>query len=170
MSIRSKQRQSIRRRDRQHVHVDLPGAGAFLHRVGIAADRADFQHAGRREADRDGDFAGSRYAQLSADPAVHLRGAGYALIAGLVGALLGAAVSVGIANVMQWLFGDYVTIEPHVEPRSIVLAYSMGVLITFLTIVVSARRVSKLNVVAAIRDIPEFGTGNDDSARWCSAC
>lgn len=86
-------------------------------------------------------------------------GAGYALIAGLVGALLGAAVSVGIANVMQWLFGDYVTIEPHVEPRSIVLAYSMGVLITFLTIVVSARRVSKLNVVAAIRDIPEFGNG-----------
>jgi putative ABC transport system permease protein len=86
-------------------------------------------------------------------------GAGYALIAGLIGALLGAAASVGIAHVMKWLFGQYVPIEPHVEPRSIVLAYSLGVVITFLTIVVSARRISKLNVVAAIRDIPEIGNG-----------
>ncbi|MGD9710794.1 MAG: ABC transporter permease, partial [Thermomicrobiales bacterium] len=86
-------------------------------------------------------------------------GAGYALIAGLVGALLGAVASIGISHVMKWLFGQYVPIEPYVEPRSIVLAYSLGVVITFMTIVISARRVSKLNVVAAIRDIPEAGNG-----------
>jgi putative ABC transport system permease protein len=82
-------------------------------------------------------------------------GAGYALLAGIVGSALGVAASIGIANAMKFLFGQYVPIEPHVETRSMVVAYCLGVVITFLTIVVSSWKVSKLNVVAAIRDIPE---------------
>jgi putative ABC transport system permease protein len=86
-------------------------------------------------------------------------GAGYALIAGLVGAVLGAVAAVGMAHVMKWLFGQYVPIEPHLDPRSIVVAYALGVVITFVTIIISSRRISRLNVVAAIRDIPELGNG-----------
>ena len=82
-------------------------------------------------------------------------GSGYALLAGLVGSALGVAASVGIANAMKFLFGEYVPIEPHVEPRSMVVAYCLGVVITFLTVVVSSWKISRLNVVAAIRDIPD---------------
>jgi putative ABC transport system permease protein len=86
-------------------------------------------------------------------------GAGYALIAGLIGSALGVAASIGIANAMKFLFGQYVPIEPHVEPRSMVIAYCLGVVITFATVIVSSWKVSKLNVVAAIRDIPDVETG-----------
>src|SRR5215218_268464 len=86
-------------------------------------------------------------------------GSGYALLAGLVGSALGVAASVGIANAMKFLFGQYVPIEPHIEPRSIVVAYSLGVVITFLTVVISSWKISRINVVAAIRDIPDVATG-----------
>ncbi len=43
----------------------------------------------------------------------------------------------------------------YVHPRSLAIAYSLGVVITFLAVILSSWRVSKLNVVAAIRDIPE---------------
>ncbi|HEY7032913.1 MAG TPA: FtsX-like permease family protein, partial [Thermomicrobiales bacterium] len=82
-------------------------------------------------------------------------GAGYALLAGVVGSALGVAASIGIANGMKLLFGQYVPIAPHVEPRSMVVAYCLGVFITFLTVVVASWRISRLNVVAAIRDISE---------------
>lgn len=82
-------------------------------------------------------------------------GAGYALLAGIVGSGLGVAASVGIANGMKLLFGQYVPITPHVEPRSMVVAYCLGVFITFLTVIGSSWKVSRLNVVAAIRDIPD---------------
>jgi putative ABC transport system permease protein len=86
-------------------------------------------------------------------------GAGYALLAGIVGSGLGVAASVGIANAMKLLFGQYVPISPHVEPRSMVVAYCLGVFITFLTVIGSSWKISRLNVVAAIRDIPEAGRG-----------
>jgi putative ABC transport system permease protein len=86
-------------------------------------------------------------------------GAGYALLAGVIGSALGVAASIGIANAMKFLFGQYVPIEPHVEPRSMVIAYCLGVVITFATVIVSSWKVSKLNIVAAIRDIPDVATG-----------
>src|SRR5262249_4213605 len=70
---------------------------------------------------------------------------------------MGVAASIGIANGMKLLFGQYVPISPHVEPRSMVVAYCLGVFITFLTVVVASWKISRLNVVAAIRDIPEAG-------------
>ena len=42
-----------------------------------------------------------------------------------------------------------------VEWRSILLAYSLGVLLTLLVVTVSAWRVSRLNLVAAIRNLPD---------------
>ena len=82
-------------------------------------------------------------------------GAGYALLSGLVGAALGIAAAIGIAFGMRALFGQYLPIEPHVTPRSMVAAYSLGVVITFLAVVGSSWKISRLNVVAAVRDIPD---------------
>src|SRR5690606_40064270 len=53
------------------------------------------------------------------------------------------------------LTGGFFSIDLYVHPRSLVIAYSLGVVITFLAVILSSWRVSKLNVVAAIRDIPE---------------
>jgi putative ABC transport system permease protein len=83
----------------------------------------------------------------------------YDLCAALVGMLLGILVGLGMVKVMAALFGqaDF-TLQSHIEPRSLVVAFCLGALVTFVTVVFSAFRVSRLNIVAAIRDLPEsFG-------------
>ena len=40
-------------------------------------------------------------------------------------------------------------------PRSLIISYSLGVVLTFLTVTFSSWRVSQINIVRAIRDIPE---------------
>ena len=52
-------------------------------------------------------------------------------------------------------------------PRSLVVAYCLGVVITFLAVVGSSWKISRLNVVAAIRDIPDVE--HAPSASWKTA-
>jgi putative ABC transport system permease protein len=85
-------------------------------------------------------------------------GTGYAIFAGLVGAALGLLASIGLAYGMRFLFGQYFSIEPWVAPRSLVVAYSLGMVLTFGAVVISSWRISRLNIVAAVRDIPEVKT------------
>ena len=80
----------------------------------------------------------------------------YALVAGLVGAALGVGAAWVIAKAMNPIFGDFFEITPNVTPRSMVVAYSLGVVITFIAVVVSSWRISRLNIVAAVRDIPDI--------------
>lgn len=87
-------------------------------------------------------------------------GCGYAIVAGVIGSGLGVAASVGIAKGMRLLFGQYAPITPHVESRSVAIAYCLGVFITFITVVLSSWKVSRLNIVAAIRDIPELSVAH----------
>ncbi|MGI8483241.1 MAG: ABC transporter permease, partial [Thermomicrobiales bacterium] len=82
-------------------------------------------------------------------------GTGYALIAGLVGVALGVLATTGIALGIGSIFGDDFQITPYVKAQSMISAYSLGVVITFLAIALSSWRVSRLNIVAAIRDIPD---------------
>jgi putative ABC transport system permease protein len=83
-------------------------------------------------------------------------GSGYALLAGLVGAALGVGATFGIAAGLKFFFGDYVPVEAHVEPRSMIVAYCLGVVITFATVVISSWKISRINIVAAIRDMPDY--------------
>ncbi|MBA2469140.1 MAG: ABC transporter permease [Chloroflexia bacterium] len=82
-------------------------------------------------------------------------GAGYTLISGIVGTALGVAAAFLIARSFQSAFGDAFSIAPYISPRSMVIAYCLGVVITFLAVAISSWRVSRLNVVAAVRDIPD---------------
>jgi putative ABC transport system permease protein len=82
-------------------------------------------------------------------------GSGYAILSGFVGAALGVAATWGIAIGMKALLGEMLLIEPNVTPRSLIVAYSLGMLITFLAVVGSSWKISRLNVVAAVRDIPD---------------
>ena len=45
---------------------------------------------------------------------------------------------------MSALFGDEISITPHVEPRSLMVAYCLGVVITFLAVVGSSWKISRL--------------------------
>ncbi len=82
-------------------------------------------------------------------------GTAYDLGAALIGAAAGVLTAFVIAIVMGELIGEFVSITPHATFRSLVVAYSLGVTVTFLTIIFASVRSSRLNIVAAIRDLPD---------------
>jgi putative ABC transport system permease protein len=82
-------------------------------------------------------------------------GSAYAILSGLVGSALGVLATFGIAKGMGALLGDFLTIEPHVTLRSLVVAYTLGMVITFVAVAASSWKISRLNVVAAVRDMTE---------------
>ena len=84
-------------------------------------------------------------------------GLAYDLLAALVGVLLGIAVAYGMVLAMAAAFSgaEELSISYFVEPTSLVLGYSIGVLLTLAVVFYSARRVNRMNIVTAIRDLPE---------------
>jgi putative ABC transport system permease protein len=95
-------------------------------------------------------------------------GMAYSLASAALGVALGIAVSVGMARAMRYIFSaSDVAIAFHVEPWSLVIAYAIGVVLTFVTVVASAWRVSRLSIVAAIRETgeaPAHATGKVSGA------
>jgi len=80
----------------------------------------------------------------------------YDLAAAAAGTLLGIAVGYGMVFVMARAVGVFgVEIQHDLQMRSVVVAYTLGVLLTFVVVTVSAWRVSVLNIVSAIRNLPE---------------
>ncbi len=83
-------------------------------------------------------------------------GMGYNVLAAAVGCLLGVGVAFIIAKVMASIFSSFnIDISPHVTARSLIMSYSLGVVLTFFTVVFSSWRISNINIVRAIRDIPD---------------
>lgn len=83
-------------------------------------------------------------------------GMAYNVVSAAVGAALGLLVAWGMTAVMAWLMSQFnVAIAFHATVRSLVVAYAVGVVLTFLTVTFSSWRVSALNIVRAIRDIPD---------------
>lgn len=83
-------------------------------------------------------------------------GTAYALGAALVGVALGVVVTYAMAGIMARTFRDTpLNLAYNFEPRSLVVAFCLGMLVTFVTVAFSSWRVSRLNIVRAIRDIPE---------------
>ncbi len=83
----------------------------------------------------------------------------YDLMASVVGVGLGVGLTYAIAGAMARVVRDYpITIAVHVEPRSLVVAFTLGMLVTFMTVTAASWRVSRLNIVHAIRDVPETPT------------
>jgi putative ABC transport system permease protein len=85
-------------------------------------------------------------------------GALYALLASAIGSVLG----VGVGWVMVRFLGrgfaggsEDFRIVFATGPQNVILAFCMGMVLTFAVVLISSWRVSRLNVVRAIRDIPE---------------
>jgi putative ABC transport system permease protein len=80
----------------------------------------------------------------------------YNVMAAAVGCALGVAVSLGMVRIMAILFSGFgLSVHFNVSPRSLIVSYSLGVVLTFLTVTFSSWRISNLNVVAAVRDMAE---------------
>ena len=84
-------------------------------------------------------------------------GFAYDVLAAVVGALLGLALSVGMVWLIAGALSDLglLTIRYDLTWTSLVVAFSLGVLLTLLVVVVAAWRISRLNIVAAVRNLPQ---------------
>jgi len=85
------------------------------------------------------------------------------LLYGSVSAVIGAVAGLGVAGVILWAFNQIFPSDAfgsaglvlHFTFLSLVEGFALGFVITMATILVASWRVSKLNIVRAIRDIPE---------------
>jgi putative ABC transport system permease protein len=87
-------------------------------------------------------------------------GVAYDVAAALVGALLGAVVAFGMVFLMANAFGaadadEGLQIQFAVSARSLLIAFCLGLVLTFVVVAVSAWRVSSMTIAAAIRNLPE---------------
>ena len=85
-------------------------------------------------------------------------GTAYSLVSAAVGVVLGLGVSAGMIVIINRLFAtfdDSFRMSIHFEPRTIIVSYCLGMVITFGTVAASAYRVSRLNIVSAVRGLPE---------------
>lgn len=91
-----------------------------------------------------------------------LEGAVYGAVASIVGIGLGVAVGRGVVVVAARVFrawdeGALSDISFAVRPVSLVNGAAMGFLIAFVTVALASARISRTNVIAAIRDLPSDG-------------
>jgi putative ABC transport system permease protein len=95
-------------------------------------------------------------------------------MSGVAGVTLGVAVAFAITEAASLLFASFgLSFTPHATLRTLVISYSLGVVLTFFTVTFSSWRVSNLNIVRAIRDIPEPTNrrmGWRGLAFWVAAC
>jgi putative ABC transport system permease protein len=83
-------------------------------------------------------------------------GSAYALIASFVGTFVGLAIAYIMVTAFGSVFGALgFEIPFHFEVESLVLGFCIGVIVTFLTVALASWVVSRLNIVRAIRAIPE---------------
>ena len=85
-------------------------------------------------------------------------GLAYDLISALVGALLGIGVGLAMVSIMANIFASEENgfeLVMNYRWQSFVISYCLGVVLTFITVFFSSYRASRLNIVAAIRDLPD---------------
>ncbi|MFC9729839.1 ABC transporter permease [Streptomyces roseolus] len=89
-----------------------------------------------------------------------LEGAAYALMSALPGVGIGIAVGWGVAVVAAEIFqgwsvgGSSIRIAFDVTPTSVLNGLAMGLLIAFAAILATSVRISRFNIIAAVRDLP----------------
>jgi putative ABC transport system permease protein len=100
-----------------------------------------------------------------------IEGALYALVASLVGVVVGLGVGRAVVVVAARIFASFSPDEGgldlifHFTPTSLVNGFALGFLIAFLTVALTSVRISRLNVIAAIRDLAGDG-GRRVKRRW----
>ncbi|HZQ37226.1 MAG TPA: FtsX-like permease family protein, partial [Dehalococcoidia bacterium] len=93
----------------------------------------------------------------------------YDLASAMLGVGVGVVVAAGVVRLVAHALSSYgIGVQSTVSPRSLVIAFCLGLLVTFATVLVSAWRASRVNIVEAIRGIPAepgLGKGMASEAR-----
>ena len=81
---------------------------------------------------------------------------GSAIVGTLIGAGIGALLVIGTSAAFAQASpsGD-ITLTPTITLRSLLVSFFLGSIVTFITVGFASLRVSRLNIVRAIRDLPE---------------
>ena len=85
-------------------------------------------------------------------------GSAYSLVSAAIGVVLGLAISAGMIVIINRVIANFdedFQLSIHFEPRTVIVSYCVGMIITFATVAVSSYRVSRLNIVTAVRGLPE---------------
>ena len=96
-------------------------------------------------------------------------GLAYDLISALVGALLGIGVGLAMVSIMANIFAsdeNGFELVMNYRWQSFLISYCLGVVLTFVTVFFSSYRASRLNIVAAIRDLPDVLESTAEESRW----
>jgi len=81
-------------------------------------------------------------------------GLAYNFLASAAGAALGVGAAILLARSLGIFLADSnLAIIPRVSLRSALIGYSLGLVITFVTVTISSVRISRVNIIAAIRDL-----------------
>ncbi len=92
-----------------------------------------------------------------------IEGLFYDLMASVIGLGVGVLLSYGIVEVITRAFATFTgtettVVEFYVAPVSLVISFCLGLLITAVVVTGASWRVSRLSIVAAIRDLPQETT------------
>jgi putative ABC transport system permease protein len=84
-------------------------------------------------------------------------GVAYDVLAAVVGAVLGLALSVGMVRAISGALSGpgMVTIRYRLTATSLVVSFALGVLLTLAVVLIASWRVSRLNIVTAVRNLPQ---------------
>ena len=85
-------------------------------------------------------------------------GSAYSLVSAAIGVVLGLAISASMIVIINRVIANFdedFQLSIHFEPRTVIVSYCVGMIITFATVAVSSYRVSRLNIVTAVRGLPE---------------
>ena len=85
-------------------------------------------------------------------------GFAYDIVASTIGTVIGVGLSFGLVYAFNYILSDIAEgfgFSYHIEFRSIVVSFCLGMVIVFITASVSAYRVSRMNIAEAVRGLPE---------------
>ena len=102
-----------------------------------------------------------------------IEGTVYALVAAGLGVVAGLGVGRAVVEVTARIFAGFAEaggpeVAFRVTSTSLVNGFAAGFLIAFLTVALTSVRISRVNIIAAIRDLPP-GTGRPLKWRWVLA-
>ncbi|MDP9352558.1 MAG: ABC transporter permease, partial [Chloroflexota bacterium] len=91
----------------------------------------------------------------------------YSALSATVGVLCGILVARVAVALLAGIAGRYgVTLEPYLAPRSLVLAFSLGALLTIAVVAICSWRITHLTIVAALHNLPERRTPPRRANAW----
>ncbi|MEI8412887.1 MULTISPECIES: ABC transporter permease [unclassified Kribbella] len=84
-------------------------------------------------------------------------GVAYDILAAVVGAVLGLSLSLAMVRAIAGALADSgtVTIRYRLTVTSLIVSFALGVLLTLAVVLIASWRVSRLNIVSAVRNLPQ---------------